>query len=62
MKVTVWTYKFEAAHGKKPAGFGTWFFRIGTQEYPIVGKYSEAKKMACQMAKEKGVTAIYTLS
>lgn len=60
--MTVWTYKFEAAHGKKPSGFGTWFFKIGEKEYPIVGKYSEAKKMACQMAKREKVTAIYVLS
>ena len=60
--MTVWTSKYEAAHGKKPRGFGTWFFQIGDKEMPIVGTYSEAKKMACQMARQEKVTAIYVLS
>lgn len=58
----VWTSIYEAAHGKKPRGFGTWFFQIGDKEMPIVGKYSEAKKMACQTARQEKVTAIYVLS
>lgn len=60
--MTVWTNRYETAHGKKPAGFGTWFFQIGDKEMPIVGKYSEAKKMACQMARQEKITAIYVLS
>lgn len=62
MKVTVWTSRYEWVYGKKPRGFGTWFFKIGDNEFPIVGNYSEAKKKASQIARSNNVSAIYVLS
>jgi hypothetical protein len=45
------TIRFEAAHGRKPKGYGVWFFllrsRDGTETtLPESGKYGDAKRKA----------------
>ncbi len=63
MKVEVSTYHYEAAHGHRPSGRGTWMFeaRYSSGKDPVTkadgspffnGLYSEAKKEATARVKE----------
>ena len=58
------TNRYEAAHGKKPRGFGMWSFEHNAGYQKIVfatGNYSEAKKEAIKAAQEKGASEIIVL-
>lgn len=56
MKVKFDSQDFELAHGKKPKGFGLWFFEAtmddhcgsfsGLGKFEVSGTFSEAKKAA----------------
>ena len=62
MSVTFTTYSFVRNHGKRPYGYGTWFFKIGSATYQTVGMYGECKKEATAKAKELGVHIVKVLS
>ncbi|MBQ1296517.1 MAG: hypothetical protein IIY21_20895 [Clostridiales bacterium] len=73
--MTVNTNEYEFAYGKKPRGYGYWFFydsarkyhtRRGaysmTWEFSMTGLYSECKKAAIKSAREYGFDSIIVSS
>jgi len=64
MKVNVIIREFEFSHGKKPRGFGSWAFWMGTDTSDIMkaqffmGTFTEASRQAAKMAKDLGFTAV----
>lgn len=62
--MTVSTIRFERAHGKKPRGYGYWYFtdKSGEFAYDNYGLYSEVKKEAIKAARNWGLTTIYAES
>jgi hypothetical protein len=60
MKIEVKTSEYEFSHGKKPRGFGSWAFYMGSEQDTLKahwfhGTYAEAKKQAQAKAQELGV-------
>jgi len=55
--------KYIRAHGKNPTGSGVWAFEIAGKEEmtPKAMSYTDAKKWAEDMAKEKKVDTVYVL-
>jgi len=52
MNIRVETNQYEFAHGKKPRGYGCWFFMIdGKHEYSITAMYGDAKRKAQKQAR-----------
>ena len=65
MAITVNTNQYQFSHGRKPRGYGGWFFyRSNTGNWiedTLVwgtGTYSEMKKLAIAEAKIEGITEI----
>ena len=60
--IEVRTAQYQFSHGKTPAGFGIWFFRIGDETfYSTPKKYPNAVKDARRYAAVKGITEIEVL-
>ena len=59
--VRVNTEKYEASWGKKPRGYGLWWFRIGTEDFTSTGTYSNAAKDAVAMARVLRQTEVVVL-
>ncbi len=60
MAITISTVNYEFSHGKKPRGFGHWYFEFsGTDRTRFYqGNYGEAKKNAIAQAKVWGCSEI----
>ena len=56
------TNSYEWSHGKRPSGYGFWFFKVGQTEVSFSGMYSECKKKAIAFAKQIGACRIEVLS
>lgn len=61
------TERFEMSHGTKPRGFGLWFFDVvvdvrGTRtiirEVSATGNFTEARKIAVNIATDAGGKAV----
>ncbi|GGD45089.1 hypothetical protein GCM10011514_06420 [Emticicia aquatilis] len=52
---------YKASLGKGPKGFGNWFFKIGNELISIPGMYSESKKTALKIAKEKRTYQVFLM-
>lgn len=50
------------AHGKKPRGTGTWIFEVAGTQVWVNKSYTEARKTAEMVARQKGVNVIKLLS
>lgn len=61
MQVKVQTHLYVFNHCKNPRGKGQWAFNIRGEVITLLGMYSKAKKSACQIADEFGVTSIKLL-
>lgn len=63
MKVS--TYGYENTHGRRPRGFGTWWFRVFTsgfsKEVSFRGTYSDARREAVFAARTLGCTHVEVL-
>ena len=57
---TVSTAEYESSHGRKPSGRGSWAFEIAgeTVWIPGVKLYSDARREAVKLARERGVDRI----
>ena len=61
-KITVYTNKYRASHGKDPRGFGRWYFEMPDgKQVSFTGYYSLAKPQAIAWAKKAGHTYLYVL-
>jgi hypothetical protein len=63
MAIQFCTHQFEAAHGKRPSGRGSWafFFNGATRvedAFWYNGLYSDARKAALAEAKKRGAVEI----
>lgn len=58
MKVDVRTDKYIFVHGRKPRGFGLWYFIVGDELIAITGNYSQAKDEAIRYAIRHNVARI----
>jgi hypothetical protein len=47
------TNQYVASHGKQPRGYGKWAFEVGRETYFFDGFYSEAKKAAFEVARDR---------
>lgn len=59
--VRVNTGKYEASWGKKPRGYGYWFFQIGSRKEAFTGNYGEVIKNAKAAARILGETEVVVL-
>lgn len=49
MKTNINTNSYQFSHGKKPSGYGFWFFEVDGETFSFTGKYSDlAKKLRKQ--------------
>jgi len=63
MKITVDTSKYQNAHGKRPAGYGMWYFNVednGTHN--VTDDYKQALAAVRKYAKSVGAERITVLS
>lgn len=71
MRVETW--KYEYAHGKKPRGFGLWWFDIvlnydssdrllSFTTLTFTGSYTEAKRAAVKQAKQLKAREVFVCS
>lgn len=62
MPVAVSTEEYEFSHGRKPKGYGLWWFATDrTPEFSYTGNYGEAKRHAISVAKEYGAEFVNVL-
>lgn len=62
MNVTINTTQYEFAYGRKPRGFGNWYFKIGKIERSYTGMYSQVCKNAKADAKADQVSTVKLMS
>ncbi len=55
------TNEYEASHGKKPRGFGLWWFEINNEYHSVTGVYGAAIRQAAKIAKATGATVVRVL-
>lgn len=61
--MTVRTNEYEWSHGKKPRGYGWWYFyNKNGWNYSATGMYGECKKQAMADAKANGIGSIIVSS
>jgi len=60
LRMKVHTDEYKWTHGKIPRGEGNWAFYVGNDETPVFfrGKFSEAKKLAIELALKRGEDSI----
>lgn len=62
-KVTINTNHFEWSHGRKPKGYGLWWFATDLgPDFSFTGSYGQAKRYAVTVAKQQGAAVVFVLS
>lgn len=49
------TRQFENSHGRKPRGYGLWWFEFGTRTLQYTGTLTQAKDAIIAVLREDGV-------
>gem|GEM_PF-6028125 len=61
-KISFSSSEFITVHGKKPSGYGWWWFRLGSgansQQYRILAQFSGAKRLALKEAKRLNLGSV----
>ena len=56
--IRVETSAYEASHGRKPKGYGGWWFEIAGEWASFTGTFTQAKGKAISLAQDRGAYVV----